>query len=194
MVSGGIVYIFGMLIGITGTDGAGKGAVVDYLVQEKGFVHYSARAIWEEEFVKRGMDSNRANMRLVANELRGIHGNDFLITYYLKKKADDGAGNAVIESIRTTAEADTLKENGGVLLAADAERTLRYERITARGSSSDNISLAEFIAHEELEMNDPDPNGMQKAKVMEMADYTIVNEGTLEALGEQIEEVLQKIG
>jgi dephospho-CoA kinase len=182
-----------MLIGITGTDGAGKGAVVDYLIKEKGFVHYSARAIWEEEFIKRGMESNRANMRMVANELRKTYGNDFLITYYLKKKAEQGVVDAVVESIRTTAEADSLKSNGGLLIAADANRTLRYERITARGSSSDNISLAEFIAHEELEMNDPDPNGMQKARVMEMADYTIMNEGTLVELGEQIEEMLQKI-
>lgn len=182
-----------MLIGITGTDGAGKGAVVDYLVKEKGFVHYSARAIWEEEFIVRGMESNRANMRLVANESRKTYGNDFLITYYLKKKTEQGVVDAVVESIRTTAEADSLKSNGGLLIAADANRTLRYERITTRGSSSDNISLVEFIAHEELEMNDPDPNGMQKARVMEMADYTIFNEGTLAELGEQIEEVLQKI-
>ena len=27
-------------IGITGTLGAGKGTIVDYLVKEKGFVHY----------------------------------------------------------------------------------------------------------------------------------------------------------
>jgi dephospho-CoA kinase len=33
-----------MIIGITGTDGAGKGAVVDYLVAQKGFTHYSGRA------------------------------------------------------------------------------------------------------------------------------------------------------
>ncbi|MFT7507508.1 MAG: dephospho-CoA kinase [Acidimicrobiales bacterium] len=183
-----------MIIGITGTDGAGKGAVVDYLVKEKGFVHYSARAIWEAEFVKRGIESSRANMRLVANEMRASRGHDFLITYYLAKKETDGIENAVIESIRATAEADTLKANGGVLLAADADQSIRYERITARGSSSDNVSLAEFTKHEALEMNDPDPSGMQKAKVMEMADHTIMNEGTFEELGAQIEEVLEKIG
>lgn len=183
-----------MLIGITGTDGAGKGAVVDYLVKEKGFVHYSARAIWEEEFVKRGMESNRANMRLVANELRAAHGNDFLVTYYLQKMSSERAESAVIESIRTTAEVATLIANAGILLAVDANQQLRYERITLRGSSSDSISFKEFSAHEAIEMNDPDPNGMQKAKVMETADYTILNEGTIEELCEQIEEVLKKIG
>ncbi len=182
-----------MLLGITGTDGAGKGAVVDYLVKEKGFTHYSARAIWEEEFIKRGIESNRANMRLVANELRAQHGNDFLVTYYLKKMQEEAPENAIIESIRTIAEADTLQKEGGILIAVDANQELRYRRITARGSSSDYVSFQEFAQHEELEMNDPDPHGMQKAKVMQMADYTIVNEGTLEDLGKQLEKILQKL-
>lgn len=182
-----------MLIGITGTDGAGKGAVVDYLVKEKGYVHYSARAIWEEEFIKRGIESSRANMRLIANELRSTHGNDFLVTYYLKKKKQEGVDNAIIESIRATAEAVTLQTEDGVLIAVDADQQVRYERITSRGSSSDDISLTDFIKQEELEMNDPDPNGMQKAKVMQMADYTILNEGTLEELGLKVEEVLKKM-
>lgn len=182
-----------MLLGITGTDGSGKGTVVEYLVNEKGFVHYSARAIWEEEFVKRGMESNRANMRLVANELRAEHGNDFLVTYYLKKMEEEQPEHAVIESIRTTAEADTLCKNGGILLAVDADQKLRYERIQARKSSSDQISFEEFKKHEELEMNDPDPHGMQKAKVIAMADYTVYNDGTLEELHAQIEEVLSRI-
>lgn len=182
-----------MLIGITGTDGAGKGAVVSHLIEQAGFVHYSARAIWEKEFKKRDIKSNRANMRLVANQLRSEKGNDFLVTYYLEKKDIDSADNAVIESIRTTAEAETLKANGGILLAVDADSEARYKRITGRKSASDNISYEEFMAHEELEMNDPDPNGMQKAKVMQMADHTITNNGTMGELKKEITNFLRKI-
>lgn len=182
-----------MLIGITGTDGSGKGTVVEYLVNEKRFSHYSARVIWVAEIERQGIENNRANMRKVANELRAAHGNDFLVTHYLKKMEEEQPKNAVIESIRTTAEADTLKRNGGILLAVDADQKLRYERIQARKSSSDQISFEEFQKHEQLEMDDPDPHGMQKAKVIAMADYTILNNGTLEELHAQIEEVLTKI-
>ncbi len=182
-----------MLIGITGTDGAGKGSVVDYLVREKGFVHCSARAIFVDELEKRGEEPTRANMRLIANELRATHGNDFLITYYLEKIEHEGIKNAGIESIRALDEAKTLKAHGGLLLAVDADPKIRYERVQARRSETDKVSYEQFLAHEELETNDPDPHGMQKRKVMDIADYTIFNNGSLPELEGQIEDVFSKI-
>ena len=182
-----------MIIGITGTDGAGKGAVVDYLVEQKGFVHYSARAIWEEEIQRQGIENNRANMRKVANELRAKHGYDYSVTYYLDKVAREQPAHAVIESQRAIAEVETLKANGGVLFAVDADAEIRYERIVKRGSATDHISFERFQELEAIEMDDPDPAGMQKAAVIKMADHTILNEGTLAELHQKIEAVLNQI-
>jgi dephospho-CoA kinase len=182
------------VIGITGTDGAGKGVVVDYLVKEKGFAHYSARELLLDEIDKRGLDKSRANMRIVANDLREKYGNDFLVTVYLEKGKEEAAENIVIESIRTTAEVETLKKNGGTLLAIDADQRLRYERIKERGSEKDSVTFEEFASQEELEMNDPNPNGMQKREVMDMADCTIVNNGSRGELYRKLEEELEKVG
>ncbi len=182
-----------MIIGITGTDGAGKGTVVDYLVEKKRFVHYGARQLWVEEINRQGLPVSRANMRITANELRKKNGNDFLVTAYIARMKEENTENAIIESIRATAEAKTLKSHGGILLAVDADQKLRYERVVGRASASDAVSFEDFIAHEALEMNDPDPNGMQKAAVMTLADYTIMNNGTLYELTIEIEKVLSKI-
>ena len=38
-----------VIIGITGTLGAGKGTIVDYLKEERGFLHFSARQFIIEE-------------------------------------------------------------------------------------------------------------------------------------------------
>lgn len=176
-----------MIIGITGTDGAGKGTVVDYLVTKKGYVHGSARALWIDEIKKRGLEVSRANMRIVANDLRAKNGDGFFVQHYVDWAKENGHTNIVIESIRAMAEVETLKQNGGVLWAVDADPKIRYERIQSRASESDKVSFEEFMAQEALEMNDPDPHGMQKAKVINAADIVIMNNGTVADLDKEIE-------
>ncbi len=180
-----------MIIGITGTDGAGKGTVVEYLIQKKGFTHFSARAFLVEELQKAGnQNSVRNDMRLMGNKLRAEHGDEFLAKLALEKIKATGIENAVIESLRAVAEAEYIKQHGGILLAVDADVHLRFKRVQARRSESDKVDFATFVAQEELEKNDPDPNGMQKARVMEMADYTVTNNGSVEELHTQVEEFL----
>ena len=43
------------IIGITGTLAAGKGTVVEYLVERKWFAHYSVRGFLTEEIKKRNL-------------------------------------------------------------------------------------------------------------------------------------------
>ncbi len=181
-----------MLIGITGTDGSGKGSVVSYLIAKLGFVHYSSRDLIMLEVDKRGLSPTRANIRIVANTMRSEGGADVIVKNALKFIAENHVQNAVIESIRTIKEAETLKQAGGILLALDALPEVRYERITNRGSSTDKVSYEDFLKQEELEMNDTDPNGMQKAKVIAMADYQISNSESLQELNLAVDKFLEK--
>ncbi|HMA78155.1 MAG TPA: AAA family ATPase [Candidatus Paceibacterota bacterium] len=178
-----------MIIGITGTDGAGKGTAVEYL-KTKGFTHYSAREFIVAEIERQALPVTRNQMRLTANQMRAEHGNEYVIKQAYEQAAAAGITNAVIESVRAAAEAKYLKSQGGILLAVDANPELRYERVQARRSASDQVTYEQFLEQEALEKNDPDPNGMQKAIVMEMADYTIMNDGTVAELEKQIETFL----
>lgn len=182
-----------MIIGITGTDGAGKGTVVDHLVKNKGFKLYHARTLILEEIGRRGLPANRATMRLVGNDLRRLHGNDYIVRFFLERAQAAGDNRIVIDSLRAVAEAETLKKGGGILLALDADQKLRYERVQKRRSETDKVSFEEFQRHEELEANDPDPHGMKKRAVMAMADYIIYNNNDTAALFAAVDELLAKI-
>lgn len=180
------------IIGITGTLGAGKGTVVEYLKQH-GFEHFSAREFITDEVRRRGIPVSRDTMTPVANDMRAKNGHDF-IAIGLYELASKQGGDAVIESLRTPGECKYLKGKGDfVLLAVDADRKLRYQRALSRGSETDDVSFEEFVAHEEREMTSDDPNKQNIAACIKLADYVLINNGTREEFDKQIEDVLNQI-
>lgn len=181
-----------MIVGITGTIGAGKGTVVDYLVQKKGFAHYSVRDFLVEEVKARGLPVNRDSMRDVRNLIRAAHEPSYIIEM-LFSRAQAAGHDALIESVRALGEAEYLKRQGAKLLAVDADRRLRYERVRARGSATDDVDFATFVAHEEKELASTDPNGQNIIGVMQLADYRIENDGALPALHEKVEVMLKAL-
>jgi len=182
-----------IIIGITGTLGAGKGTIVDYLVHNKDFAHYSVREYLIKEISKRGLPVNRDNMVLVANELRAKH-NPSHIVEQLYRTALQNQKNCVIESIRTPGEAEMLKSKGDFyLIAVDADAELRYKRIVLRASETDHVSFETFIANEEREMTSKDTNKQNLKKCIEMADHVLFNNGSIEELYTKLISVLLKI-
>ncbi|HCC05026.1 TPA: hypothetical protein DEP58_01820 [Patescibacteria group bacterium] len=179
-----------VIIGITGTSGAGKGTVVAYLVK-KGFVHYSARAFIVEEIERRGLSVNRNTMIDVANDLRKTHSSGYILEQLLAQAEEQG-GNAVIESLRVLGEVDALHEKGGVLIDVDADVTLRYARVSARKSETDRVSFEEFVAQEKRESISDDPNKQSLFAVMQKADLHLMNNGTIEELERTLEKELAK--
>lgn len=175
-----------VLIGITGTMGAGKGTVVEYLCSKKGFVHYSARTFISEEIVRRGLPVNRDTMTSVANDLRKIHSPSYILEALLDKAVQAGK-DAIIESIRTEGEVEALRKKGGVLVSVDADQRLRYERIYARKSETDSISFETFVAHEERERLSTDPGKQSISSVMQKADIHLMNNGAIEELEQALE-------
>jgi dephospho-CoA kinase len=97
-----------MIIGITGTLGAGKGTIVEYLAGE-GFTHFSVRDYISREIARRGLPVNRDTLTEVGNDLRAAHGPSCIAEALYDEAAATG-GDAVIESLRTPGEIAALRE------------------------------------------------------------------------------------
>jgi dephospho-CoA kinase len=182
-----------VIIGITGTLGAGKGTVVDYLVKEKGFLHFSVRQYLIERIKNQGLPVNRDTMTTTANALRKDHHPAFIIEELYNQAKQEGK-NAIIESIRTPGEIEFLKTQGEFFLfALDAKPETRYERILARGSETDHVDYKTFIANEKREMSTTDPNKQNLGKCIQMADFRVENNGEVKTLYKEVNKILKKI-
>jgi dephospho-CoA kinase len=182
-----------MIIGITGTIGAGKGTVVEYLVKQKGFTHYSVRAFLSEEIIRRGMPVNRDSTTLVANEFRAKYGPAYIAEELLRQAKATG-GNSVIESLRSVGEVEMVKSQPeAYVLAVDADVKLRYERILARKSALDYVSFEEFLAHEKREMTSNDPTKQNLSGCIKLADVLLMNNGSMEELFDATAKALEKL-
>lgn len=182
-----------IIIGITGTIGAGKGTIVDYLVKQAGFVHFSVRSFLTEEIIRQHLPVNRDSMVAVANKLRQEHSPSYIVEELYKKSIKKNT-NCVIESIRSVGEVEALKSKENFyLLAVDADSKIRYQRIALRNTETDKINYETFIKDEEREMNSDDPTKQNLKKCISKADYMFYNNGSIEELYKNLEVVLKKI-
>ena len=182
-----------LIIGITGTLGAGKGTIVEFLTSQKGFVHYSVREFLKKKLLEIGLETNRDTLTMVANQLREANSASY-VTDQLYEEALQSGSNCIIESIRTPGEIASLRKTGNfVLFAVDADPKIRYKRIYLRGSETDKISYEVFIANEAREMQSTNPNHQNLAACIQLADFVFSNNGTVSDLQESVEGVLCKL-
>lgn len=173
------------LIGLTGTNGAGKGEAAAFL-GTKGYACLSLSDVLREELAAQGLPASRDNLIVVGNELRGRFGPDVLA----RRTMDKVRAPSVIDSIRNPREVEYLRrQEGFILIAIDAPIEVRFARAQARGRDESAGTLEAFRTKEEIEMAGSE-TGQQLAKCMTMADRRVVNDGTLEELWRKVEECL----
>ena len=176
------------IVGISGTNGAGKDELGKLLAERKGYYFHSVSDLLRDELRRQSKEVTRENQAALSKQWRNESGDDGImftkaIEEYLRDKDTKGYKGVALVNMRHPGEVETIHAHGGIAVWVDADQKIRYERavVNNRTGREDNEgqTFEEFKAHEEREMYPPAdaPKGaLHMAAVKERADVTIEND------------------
>ena len=180
-----------IVLGFVGLPCAGKGTAIDYLVKKHHFFYSSTSDEIREELKKRNIEITRENLQNLSGQLKGENGPDFWARKAWKKVVTSGSEKAVVDSIRAVPEVAFLKKQKNFyLIAVNASPEVRFQRMRGRNREGDPQVWEDFVKMEE---KDKTGGGRNIDACLQMADFTVENNGTIDVIGEQLEDILSKV-
>jgi dephospho-CoA kinase len=173
-------------VSIVGMAGAGKSAVAR-VFERDGFKRVRFGDITEEEVKKRGLPINESNERNVREQLRKEHGMAaYAILNLPRIDALLKESNVVVDGLYSWEEYILLKERYGdnfSVIAVWASPRTRYKRLGGRKVRP--LTVEEAASRDKSEIEN-----VKKGGPIAMADFTIVNETSLQDLEQEAGKVL----
>ena len=168
-----------MLVGLTGRNASGKSTLVTWF-SERGLRSVSCSDSIRTWLRGQGIETTRVALIEGGRELRRRGGAGVLAEMLLEIL--DGE-DAVVDSIRTPAEVESLRNRGDfVLIEVRADEESRWQRMTERGRAGDPIEKEAFLSQEAAESSSEDEAGQALDATASMADIMVLNDGTIEEL------------
>ncbi|MFH1639217.1 MAG: AAA family ATPase [Chloroflexota bacterium] len=179
-----------MIVSIVGMAGAGKSEAAR-VFGESGFTPIRFGDITDEEVKRRGLSLNEANERYVREYLRQEHGMEAYallnlprIDAALKKSA------VVLDGLYSWEEYTCLKNHYGAdlcMIAVYASPKTRYDRLSRRPVRP--LSAEEAASRDYAEIE-----SLNKGGPIAMADFTIINESSLQDLEKDVKVIIAELG
>ena len=174
------------VVSIVGMAGAGKSEVAK-LFEESGFTRIRFGDITDAEITKRGLELNEENERYIRELLRKEHG----MSAYAKlnlPRIDEASkcSDIVIDGLYSWEEYTFLKTyygEGFCVVAIWASPKTRYTRLANRKSRS--LTETEAASRDAAEIENTNKGGP-----IAMADFTIINESSLENLKKEVRRII----
>ncbi len=188
-----------MIIGVVGKIAAGKTTIARFF-EEKGFcrvscsdplidllTHNVSSYSWIPELPEK-VEPTRDRLIEFGKYLKDRYGEDVLIRLAVDKKRD--CRNIVIDGVRSEGEINTVKRLGGRVIYVEASPETRFRRLVKRKASKDRTikSFNDFKT-----MDDAEERLYRTSELKGMADYVIMNEGTLEELKKKVEGIITEV-
>jgi len=177
------------VVAIVGMAGAGKSEVAR-VFEKNGFKKVRFGDITEEEIKRKGLEPSEENERYIREQLRKEHGMAAYARLNLPRiDALLKSANVVVDGLYSWEEYILLKDCYGEkfsTVAVWASPVTRHRRLGSRAKRS--LTLEEAASRDKAEIEK-----INKGGPIAMADFTIVNEATLEELERRAERVLSAL-
>lgn len=173
------------IIALVGLAGSGKSSAVEYLT-EKGFPKIYFGGVIYKAMDEAGIEKTWDNQQQFREEIRRKEGKDFVIKRVIKNIHDlinAGQNKIVLDGLYTWSEYKFLKhEFPGqvVVIAIVTPKYLRYQRMAKR--------IKRPMQPHEVDQRDwSEIENLEKGGPIAIADYFIINDGSLEQLHQKID-------
>jgi len=177
-------------VGLTGRNASGKSTLVSWF-SNRGLRSVSCSDSIRAWLSEQGIESTREALIEGGRELRRRGGGGVLAEMLLEIL--DGE-DAVVDSIRTPAEVEALRNRGDFfLIEVRADSESRWKRMVDRGRSGDPSEKEVFLAQEAAEAKSDDEAGQALDATASLADITVINDGTIADLEVKLEEIWSEL-
>jgi len=177
------------IVAIVGMAGSGKSEVAR-IFERNGFIRIRFGDVTDEEIEKRGLELNEKNERYIREFLRQEYGMSAYAQLNLQRI--DSAlkhSNIVVDGLYSWEEYTFLKTHYGenfYVAAVWSSPKTRYSRLSIR--SNRKLTPEEADSRDRAEIENTNKGGP-----IAIADFTIINESSLDNLAEQTEKIISRL-
>ena len=180
------------VIGIGGTNGAGKDAVANYIYKKHGYRKLSVGDILREILRERGKKITRESQRELQKTLLKKYGQDYLMKKIVDKIKKGRLEKYVVPSMRYPSDIqifrNTFKKNF-IAIMVDANPRIRYDRMVRRKRADMPKTFKEFLDQDNKEFKT-----FNFKMTFKLIDDVILNNKTFDDLKRNTDHVLRKRG
>ncbi len=176
-----------IIIGVAGEIASGKDTVGKYIAEKYDALPLRFSQLLRDILDRMGLEQNRENMAKLSLHLRKGFGEDILSKGILAEADKSEKELVVIDGVRRLPDMIQLEMNERFYFVyVEATPETRYERLTKRRQNADDESKtpAQFEKDSLLEAES------QIRDLKDRADYVINNDGTLEELLKQVDDMV----
>jgi dephospho-CoA kinase len=176
-----------IILGLAGEIASGKGTTAKYICEKHNGSSHRFSTMLRDLLGRVYLPENRENMQKMSTIMRENFFDDILSSVIAKDVEKDQHQIIAIDGVRRLADISYLQKIPGFkLVYIDARMEKRYERIVGRGENTDDTTktFEDFKGDHEREAE------RQIKDLKNQAEYVIDNNGSLEELHKQIDNII----